>query len=63
MSDKAHEDILISVKMIIEKEIDNYVHDKLSRQSELIHTHPPLRFIVEDCPFCQKFGNIFALPL
>ena len=26
----------------------------------LQHTHPPLRFRVETCEYCMKYGNIYA---
>ena len=51
---------LKTVKQFIENEID----DELKKQFnilELKHNHPPLRFKVEDCEYCKKYGNVFEI--
>lgn len=25
-----------------------------------VHTHPPVLHIVDTCPYCKKYGNIFV---
>jgi hypothetical protein len=51
--------IIASVKHLIEKELESCVHSKF-QNTNISHNHPPLRRIVENCPYCQKFGNIFC---
>ena len=31
-------------------------------KKELVHNHPPLRFKVDGCEYCEKIGNIFVEP-
>ena len=26
------------------------------------HNHPPVRFLVQDCEYCKKYGNVFVKP-
>ena len=45
-----------------------YIIDQLDKlllqtinESQPSHNHPPVRFLVDDCKFCQTRGNIFCL--
>lgn len=51
------EQCLNLIKLKVEKTISTSVR---SMQSDEKHNHPPVRFIVDSCPFCQKHGNVFA---
>tara|TARA_B100001996_G_C18620103_1_gene577327 strand:+ start:140 stop:313 length:174 start_codon:yes stop_codon:yes gene_type:complete len=42
---------------IIKKIQDEYFHDKMN--TVMAHNHPPIRFEVIGCPYCEKFGNYF----
>ena len=47
-----------TIQQFIEKEIE----DEMKKQfniKDLQHNHPPLRFKVHDCEYCNKYGNIF----
>jgi len=35
-------------------------HIKKELEPKEIHNHPPVKFLVKDCPFCEKFGNCFS---
>ena len=42
--------------------IGKYFQDKLIEKctnSEEYHNHPPVNFIVKNCEYCKKNGNIF----
>jgi hypothetical protein len=50
---------------LIELFIVNEINENLKTsfvKTELVHNHPPLRFKVDGCEYCQKMGNIFELP-
>ena len=51
--------ILEKVKTLIEKEITSQVL-KSFNMTELQHNHPPVRFLVDDCEYCKKHGNILV---
>ena len=41
---------------------NSVVHNvKKVLEPEEIHNHPPVSFIVTGCPYCEKYGNCFAL--
>ena len=48
------------VELFIVSELDRTITKTLVKK-ELVHNHPPLRFKVDGCEYCQKIGNIFAL--
>lgn len=37
-------------------QMKNIVHPNLK------HNHVPVRFLVNNCEYCQKYGNCFTLP-
>lgn len=45
--------------MQFEITINTKVNEKVF--CNLCHNHLPLKFIVKDCEYCLKFGNVFAL--
>ena len=59
MASTSHEKILQNVKTFIELEIFNYISIKRNLVEEC-HNHPPMRVIVEDCPYCKKHGNVLT---
>ena len=50
-----------SIAQFIENEIEENVKKQFNIK-DLQHNHPPLRFKVDDCAYCQKYGNIFQKP-
>ena len=47
---------------IIKKFIEDEIEKEINKQSSierLQHSHPPLRFKVDGCKYCEKYGNIF----
>ena len=53
-------DTINVIKTFIENEIEKEIN-KTFKETSITHNHPPLRFKVDDCEYCQKFGNIFCL--
>ena len=47
-----------SIQTFIENEIESQVKKHFNIK-DLEHNHPPLRFKVENCAYCQKYGNVF----
>ena len=43
----------------ITKELD-VVFKKQFNELNIVHNHPPLKFLVKNCDFCEKYGNIFV---
>ena len=46
-------------------EVVNELNENLKSsfvKKELVHNHPPLRFKVDGCEYCEKIGNIFVEP-
>ena len=52
--------ILEKVKTLIEKEITSCL-SKSFHMTQLQHNHPPVRFIVDNCEYCKKHGNILVI--
>ena len=50
--------MLSKIQHFIENEIEFQVKKQFSIL-DLEHNHPPLRFKVDNCAYCQKYGNIF----
>jgi len=48
------------IKKYIESELDASISSKFN-QVMIQHNHPPLRFKVDKCPYCEKFGNVFNI--
>ena len=43
--------------------VSKYIQEELRKKcltSSLQHNHPPLRFIVNNCEYCKRFGNVFV---
>ena len=53
------------IKSFIVHEIDSSMKSIINEKNKnkLVHNHPPLRFKVDDCEYCKKFGNIFCSEL
>ena len=51
--------ILESIKCIIQDTLVNEIK-KTKTLKQLEHNHPPLRFIVKNCEYCEKYGNVFS---
>ena len=47
-----------NIQTFIENEIESEVKKQFSIK-EIQHNHPPLRFKVDGCEYCKKYGNIF----
>lgn len=56
MSDELFNQIKIHIEMELQKSIEPIIN-----QNKLIHTHPPLRKLVDNCEYCKKYGNIFMI--
>ena len=50
-----------NIQKFIESEIEQYVKHQFDLK-ELQHNHPPLRFKVDGCEYCHKYGNVFEKP-
>lgn len=49
---------LSTIQLFIENEMENQIKEHFNVKS-LEHNHPPLRFKVDGCEYCKKYGNIF----
>ena len=52
--------ILNIIKTFIENEINNNIEINLNK-TPLQHNHPPVRFKVDSCEYCKKYGNILCI--
>ena len=52
-------DVMQSIKVMIENEFKKSLLTVLHKD-DVTHNHPPLRHIVKNCPYCEKYGNIFV---
>lgn len=50
--------VLNDIQKFIENEIEVQVKSLFDVKS-IEHNHPPLRFKVDGCEYCRKYGNIF----
>ena len=50
--------MISKIQSFIENEIESQVKKQFSI-IDLEHNHPPLRFKVDNCAYCQKYGNVF----
>ena len=53
-------EIFKTIQQFIENEIEGEIKKEYDIK-DLEHNHPPLRFKVENCPYCEKYGNIFEI--
>jgi len=55
---KSFNDIL----RVVEKEVVRSITElkKKEDKPKVVHNHPPLTFLVDGCPYCQKIGNCFS---
>lgn len=51
--------IIQTIQKFIENEIEEHMKTQFNIK-DLQHNHPPLRFLVDDCAYCQKYGNVFT---
>ena len=54
------EKIMKTIQNFIENELEKQVRNDFNIKN-LDHNHPPLRFTVDDCEYCKKYGNIFEI--
>ena len=52
--------ILNIIKSFIENEINNNIEKSIDI-NPLQHNHPPVRFKVDSCEYCNKYGNILSI--
>lgn len=55
--DEAVSDMLKKFEEHIKKELKYLLID--AEKSKFAHNHPPLGFLINTCPYCQKYGNVF----
>ena len=55
-----NENVMKCIKQFIQNELEQKVHFDFNIKT-LQHNHPPLRFKVDDCEYCKKYGNIFQI--
>jgi len=48
------------IQSFIETELENEIKRDYKIKN-LQHNHPPLRFKVDNCEYCNTYGNIFYL--
>ena len=48
------------IKFILQNYVSKYFDNIDENSSIIIHNHKPVTFIVKDCYYCQKYGNIFC---
>lgn len=46
---------------IVKDYIEHRIDQEFNKHITISHNHPPIRILVDGCPFCEKFGNIFHL--
>ena len=51
------EHILQTFQNTIKQELNKLVLE--TEKPKLHHNHPPVNYIVNDCPYCKKHGNVF----
>jgi len=52
--------MLQTIQTFIENELEKQVQTHFNIKT-LQHNHPPLRFKVDNCDYCNKYGNIFQI--
>lgn len=52
------ETILTHFEMRIKRELHTLVNIETTKPT-VVHNHPPVPFIVNNCPYCKKHGNCF----
>tara|TARA_B100001996_G_C18135946_1_gene391045 strand:- start:110 stop:292 length:183 start_codon:yes stop_codon:yes gene_type:complete len=53
------ENILLDFELLIKKELHTLIDKDYEGSQQIVHNHPPVTFIVKDCPYCLKYGNCF----
>lgn len=51
------ESILLKFQSAIKEELHKLIEEK----SQLTHNHPPVKYLVPDCLYCKKHGNVFHI--
>lgn len=54
------ESILLDFQAAIKSELFNLIKQDTCN---IVHTHPPVTYIVTGCPYCEKYGNVFSSKL
>tara|TARA_B100001094_G_scaffold319286_1_gene363899 strand:- start:2223 stop:2582 length:360 start_codon:yes stop_codon:yes gene_type:complete len=52
------ENAFITIDKLIKKIIEKEAKKIISNRRSITHNHPPTNQLVDDCPYCKKFGNI-----
>ena len=55
-----NENMMKSIQIFIENELENKIQKDFNIK-KIEHNHPPLRFKVDDCEYCKKYGNVFQI--
>jgi CRISPR/Cas system-associated exonuclease Cas4 (RecB family) len=53
------ETILANFQMQIKRELHDLVDKTQKEIPSIVHNHPPVQYLVKNCPYCTKFGNCF----
>ena len=40
--------------------IQNEIRKECLEENTEVHNHPPLPYVINNCEYCQKYGNVFA---
>jgi hypothetical protein len=46
---------------LIQSNIEKELVSNIKSECQGYHNHPPVRFTVPNCPYCNKYGNIFSM--
>jgi hypothetical protein len=48
------------ILLTFQQQIKKTLHSLVEQETQKIcHNHPPVTYIVANCPYCAKFGNCF----
>lgn len=45
---------------LVQSKVESELHSFIQAGKQEYHNHPPVRFHVSNCPYCNKYGNVFA---
>ena len=51
------EHILQTFQNTIKQELNKLILE--TEKPSIYHNHPPVNYIVNDCPYCKQHGNVF----
>lgn len=51
------ETILLNFQVAIKAEL----HRLAETKTQITHNHPPVTYLVKNCPYCDKHGNVFHI--